>query len=126
MTSGRVVRTPSGGLQPWLTVSVARPDGELRQCDFILDTGFTGSLVLPEAVIAELGLIRLGSETAVLGSGEEHSFDYYMARIMWQGQLRRADIYRSRSQSLLGMELLQGGHIAVDARDGGAVTVTFS
>ena len=93
MTSGRVVRTPSGGLQPWLTVSVERPDGELQQCDFILDTGFTGSLVLPEAMIAELGLIRLGSETAVLGNGEEHSFDYYMAGIMWQGQLRQTDIY---------------------------------
>ena len=126
MTSGRVVQLPSGGLQPWLTVSVERPDGELRQCDFILDTGFTGSLVLPESVIAEMGLIRRGSETVVLGSGEEHPFDYYVARIIWQGQLRRTDIYRSRSQSLLGMELLEGGHIAVDARNGGVVSVTFS
>lgn len=126
MTRGRVVQTPSGGLQPWLTVSVERPSRELRQCDFILDTGFTGSLVLPESVIEELGLVRIGSETVVLGNGEEHSFDYYMARIMWQGQLRRTDIYRSRSQSLLGMELLEGCHIAVDAWDGGAVTVTFA
>ena len=126
MASGRVVQLPSGGLQPWLAVSVERPDGELRQCDFILDTGFTGSLVLPESVIAEMGLIRLGSETVVLGSGEEHSFDYFVARIIWQGQLQRTDIYRSRSQSLLGMELLEGGHIAVDAWDGGVVSVTFS
>ena len=126
MTSGRVVRTPSGGLQPWLAISVERPDGELRQCDFILDTGFTGSLVLPESVIAEMGLIRLGSETVVLGSGEEHSFDYYVARIIWQGQLRRTDIYRSIGQPLLGMELLEGAQVAVDAWEDGAVTVTFS
>ena len=34
MTSGRVVRTPSGGLEPWLTVSVERPDGELSTVRF--------------------------------------------------------------------------------------------
>ena len=126
MTSGKVVQTLSGGLQPWLTVPIESPDGELHQCDFILDTGFTGSLALPESTIEELRLIRTGSETVVLGNGEEHSFDYYMASIIWQGRRRRTDIYRSRSQSLLGMELLEGGHIAVDAWEGGVVSVTFS
>ena len=46
--SGVVKRTADGDLQPWLPVSLESSDTEgLRQYDAILDTGFTGSLVLP-------------------------------------------------------------------------------
>lgn len=121
-----MAQTDSGGLQPWLTVSVEGANGELRQYEVILDTGFTGCLVLPEPVIKELGLVKRGSEEVVLASSQEYPFNYYAARVLWRGQPRWTDIYQSEAQALLGMELLESGQIAVDARDGGDVTVTFA
>ena len=125
--SGVVRRTAVGGLQPWLPVSLEPVGGEeLRQYDAILDTGFTGSLVLPESIITELGLAKRGVLTLTLGNGEEHPFDYYLGWVSWCGERRVIEVLQSIGQPLLGMELLESGHIAVDARDDGAVSVTFA
>ena len=125
--SGVVKRTADDDLQPWLPVSLESAGEEgLRQYDAILDTGFTGCLVLPESVIAELGLAKRGVNIPTLGNGEEHPFDYYLGWVSWRGERREVEVLQSIGQPLLGMELLEGGHIAVDAWDGGAVTVTFS
>ena len=125
--SGVVKRTADGGLQPWLPVSLESTDEEvLWQYDAIMDTGFTGSLVLPEAVIANLGLAKRGVIILTLGNGEEHPFDYYLGSVSWRGERRVIEVLQSIGQPLLGMELLEGGQVAVDAWAGGAVTVTFS
>ena len=125
--SGVVKRTVDGDLQPWLPVSLESSDGEgLRHYDAILDTGFTGCLVLPEAVIANLGLAKRGVVILTLGNGEEHPFDYYLGWVSWRGERREVEVLQSIGQPLLGMELLEGAQVTVDARDGGAVTVTFS
>ena len=125
--SGVVKRTAVGGLQPWLPVSLEPIGGEeLRQYDAILDTGFTGSLVLPESIITELGLAKRGVITLTLGNGKEHPFDYYLGWVSWCGERRVIEVLQSIGQPLLGMELLEGAQIAVDAWDGGAVSVTFS
>ena len=125
--SGVVKRTADGDLQPWLPVSVESTDGEgSRQYDAILDTGFTGSLVMPESVIAELGLAKRGVNILTLGNGEEHPFDYYLGRVSWRGESREVEVLQSIGQPLLGMELLEGAQVAVDAWEDGAVTVTFA
>ena len=125
--SGVVKRTADGDLQPWLPVSLESSDTEgLRQYDAILDTGFTGSLVLPESVIAELGLAKRGVNILTLGDGEEHPFDYYLGWVSWRGERREVEVLQSIGQPLLGMELLEGAQVAVDAWEDGAVTVTFS
>ena len=125
--SGVVRRTADDDLQPWLPVSLESTDGEgLRQYDAILDTGFTGSLVLPESVIAELGLAKRGVNILTLGNGERHPFDYFLGRVSWRGERREVEVLQSIGQPLLGMELLEGARVAVDAWDGGAVTVTFA
>ena len=125
--NGVVKRNADGGLQPWIPVSLNATRGEgLRHYDAILDTGFTGFLVLPESVIAELGLTQRGFITLTQGNGEEHRFAFYVGYVSWRGERREIEVLQSIGQPLLGMELLENGHIAVDARDSGAVTVTFS
>lgn len=58
---GQVVESADGELEPWLTVSVEYANEGLRQCDVIVATGFTGWLTLPEPVIRELGLVKIGA-----------------------------------------------------------------
>ena len=67
MISGRVERNELGGLEPRLAVSVMDARGELQQFEVVLDTGFTGSLMLPEADINRLGLVREGPASGYFG-----------------------------------------------------------
>ena len=93
------------------------------RCDVILDTGFTGWLTLPEPIIRELGLVKIGSRPATLASGEVEEFDYYETRIVWHDQLRWVLVLRSIDQPLLGMELLRDNWITMGAWDGGDVLI---
>lgn len=123
MIRGRVERNAGGGLEPWLTISVADANGELHEIDVIVDTAFTGCLTLPEAVINRLALINLGDRSATLARGEVERFDYYAARMLWHGQFRRVEVFESIDQSLLGMELLEGCRVALYAQEGGDVII---
>ena len=71
MISGKVESDEHGGLEPWIAVSVEDANGEFQQCEVILDTGFTGYLTLPEAVIEALGLVSEGQRTVTVASAEK-------------------------------------------------------
>lgn len=82
--------------------------------------------MLPEKVVRELGLPSAGSRQGIVASSEAQDFEYFSAWMMWRGRLYEVGVLQSIDQSLLGMELLEGGYITVDARDDGEVSVTFS
>ena len=90
MIRGRVEENADGRLEGWLTIPVERErasDG-LRQCEVVIDTGFTDWLMLPEAVIAELGLVSQGKVSVTLATGEESQVDYYLTRALWHDELK--------------------------------------
>ena len=123
MISGRVERNELGGLEPRLVVSIMDAGGELRQFEVVLDTGFTGWLMLPEADINRLGLVIEGRHQGILASGNEEEFEYYETSVSWHGRLHEVEVFQSIDQPLLGMELLEGSRVAVDAWDGGDVII---
>ncbi len=123
MISGSVTRNELGGLEPRLAVSVLDAGGELQQFEVVLDTGFTGWLMLPEVDINGLGLASEGRHRGVLASGNAEEFEYYETQVSWHGRLREIEVFQSIDQPLLGMELLEGSRVAVDAWDGGDVMI---
>ena len=123
MIRGTVARNSDGGLEAWITVSVMDADREPQQCEVILDTGFTGWLTLPEAEIRRLGLVKAGSYYSIIASGNQEEFDYYRTSVWWHDRLHEIEVFQSIYQPLLGMELLEGSRVSVDAWDGGNVIV---
>lgn len=123
MIRGRVQRNEQGGLEAWVTLPVMDANGEYRQHDVILDTGFTGWLVLPGTDISRLALVNEGQYKAIIASGNEENFEYYRTSVLWHGRPRSVQVFESIDQPLLGMELLEGCHVALDARDGGQVVI---
>ena len=123
MITGTVERNSDGGLEAWTTVSVMDADGDPQQCDFIVDTGFTGWLTPPEAEIRRLGLIKAGTLYSIIASGNEEEFEYYETSVLWHGQLHEIEVFQSMDQALLGMELLEGSRVTVEAWDGGNVII---
>ena len=117
------MQTADGDLEAWLSVSVEYANEGLRRCDVIVDTGFTGWLMLPEPLIRELGLMKMGSRPATMASGEVEELDYYFTRMMWHERPVWVAVFQSIDQPLLGMELLRGNWITMAAWDGGDLII---
>jgi predicted aspartyl protease len=57
-------------------------DGREQKVEAILDTGFNGSLTLPPAVIATLGLPWRTRGLVILANGTEDQCDIYAATVI--------------------------------------------
>lgn len=103
---------------------VGSGDGKRQTIDALVDTGFTGYLTLPSPIIKKLGLQLYMRETVTLGDGNDCDFDVHRGLVIWDGEFRLIDINASEASPLLGMGLLYGYRIQIDAIDGGLVTIT--
>jgi clan AA aspartic protease len=97
--------------------------GNLLKLDAVIDTGFSGYLTLPLATITMLQLPFLSSRVFSLGNNSQVNFDIYMATLLWNGQDRDIQILASEAHPLVGMSLLKGFRITIDAVDGGEVHI---
>ncbi len=129
MTRGRV---HGQGNQPFITgkpyieVTIADVADPARKItvDAIIDTGATIHLTLPSALIAELSLPQQGQWQAEIANGSIEDFRVYAGLVSWQGRQRLAPVFASESEPLLGMAMLWGSRLMVEAWDGGAVVIT--
>jgi clan AA aspartic protease len=89
----------------------------------VIDTGFTGFLTLPLTVIDSLNLNLYSREEGVLGDGSTCIFDVYSGLVIWDGEYRYIDVNASETDPLVGMSLLYGYRIQLDAIKGSTVTI---
>jgi clan AA aspartic protease len=89
----------------------------------VIDTGYTGFLTLPSAMIAKLGLTWFMQEEGTLGDGSMCMFNVFEASIIWDGQVRPIEINESEADPLIGMGLLEGYELNIQGLAGGAVTI---
>ena len=97
--------------------------GEEQTVEAIIDTGFTGYLTLPAALIDRLGLSWAGRAQALLADGSLHVFDMYIGTVMWNGQYRTIEVDEADTEPLTGMGLLRGHSLRVDAVEDGTVRI---
>ena len=50
-------------------------------------------------------------------------FDMYTATVIWDGEVRTVDVAASETEPLIGMSLLYGFKLEIEAREGGIVTI---
>lgn len=81
-----IVGVVSADREATLHLVVHGLNGQEHAIEAIIDTGFTGFLTLPPALILSLGLPWRGQAQATLGDGSVHQFDVYVATVMWDGQ----------------------------------------
>ena len=111
--------------KPRITVTVSNitePSGSL-EVDAVVDTGFTAHLTLPPATITELNPRYRGKWRVELANGVETELDVYVVLVSWQGQARATPVFASDSEPLVGMALLWGSRLTVDAWEGGDVII---
>ncbi len=102
---------------------VVKNGAKLKSINAVIDTGFTGFLSLPVAIIMELDFSWSYRDRATLGDGSETLFDIYEASIIWDGQYREIEINAADTEPLLGMRMLRGYRLQVDTIECGLVTI---
>jgi len=80
-------------------------------------------LTLPTDAIRQLGLTFAGYRRAMLGDGRVVVFDVYLATLWWFGQAREILVFQAEGGALLGMALLSGSRMTLDAVENGVVTI---
>ncbi len=102
---------------------IGNQNGQRQAIDAVVDTGYTGFLSLPSQIIRALNLPWTGIERGTLGDGSETTFDMYVATIIWDGEYRNIPVNEADTDPLLGMSLLYGYDLRIQAIEGGRVTI---
>ena len=125
--SPRADRMPSGQVSAYgealITIDVLDRGGRPESLEAVLDTGFTGSLTLPARLIRQLDLLEAGERIFELADGGIVEFPAYNAWVLWHGRRRRVVVLESETAPLLGMELIWGSRVTMDALAGGSVEI---
>jgi clan AA aspartic protease len=113
----------TASLQAIIRLTVRGPEGQEREVEAVIDTGFDGTLTLPPGLIAALGLAWHRRGRALLADGSESLFDIYEATVVWDGEPRRIAVDEADIDPLVGMSLLYGYELIVQAVESGSVII---
>jgi clan AA aspartic protease len=97
--------------------------GQAHDVETMIDTGYSGSLTLPPAQVATLGLSWLCQQRAVLADGSIQVLEVYTATIIWDGQPRIVEVDALDGNPLVGMTILEGHELRIKVVSGGMVTI---
>ena len=106
-----------------VTLSLQGSEGRTRDIEAVIDTGYTGTLTLPTAVVADLGLSFSHMGWAFLANDDIVSFDVHNVTVLWEGQPRHVKADATGSTPLVGMLLLDRHNLSIDVEDGGRVLI---
>ena len=106
-----------------VTLSLQGSEGRTRDIEAVIDTGYTGTLTLPTAVVADLGLSFSHMGWAFLANDDVVSFDVHNVTVLWDGQPRHVKADATGSTPLVGMLLLDRHNLNIDVEDGGRVLI---
>ena len=106
-----------------IKVAVGYGSQRKQMVDAVIDTGFTGFLSLLQSIITFLGLPWYFRDVGTLGDGSEVIFEMYEATVIWDGQERIIDVAASEADPLVGMSLLYGFRVQIEAIEGGVVII---
>ena len=98
------------------------------EIEAVVDTGFDGELTLPLGLIQRLGYPYVGFTRGTLADGSAVRFDYHEGRLLWHGEERTVVVLAAgeAGNPLVGMALLRGSRLTIDALPGGAVRIEES
>jgi clan AA aspartic protease len=114
-------------LEASVTLVLIGDDGATENIDFVIDTGLTEEVALPQDLINRLNLTSVdddGDIELTMADGTTAAVKVYLAHIMWHEQSRRVAVVNLEGVPLIGMQLLRGSNLNVDAVPHGIVTIT--
>src|SRR5260370_32623347 len=106
-----------------IRLRVKGPRGQEHEVEAVIDSGYSGTLTLPPALITKLGLRWHSNDLAILADGSRCEFQVYMGALIWDGRIRSILVDEADTDPLVGMKLLRGHEIKMQVRSRGKVTI---
>ncbi|MCY3692819.1 MAG: hypothetical protein OXI54_01365 [Chloroflexota bacterium] len=116
--------TVVNGSEPTIDLTMISINGESVEVEFAVDTGFTDDVTLPFDIIEQLNLPINRDVQLVMADGAVYVGQAYTGWVLWHERVRRIDVISVDSTPLIGMRLLSGSNLSVDAEPDGLVTIT--
>jgi clan AA aspartic protease len=111
-------------LQPTISLSLIAPDGTEFELDALIDTGFSGDITLPIETIRQMGLTFYVQDVHTIGNNQDAAFNVYTgAKVYWHQKDVDVLVMEVEGESYMGMELLEGSSLFVEAKPNGKVRV---
>jgi len=106
-------------LHPMIALPFQLPDGADRNVEFVIDTGFTGFLTLPEQDVTVLRLPFTYFTRAYLADQSEVRMSVHEGMILCNGTGLHVNVLATGERLLLGTGLLKGHELVVQFTDSG-------
>ena len=119
MIKGRVTADRT----PVIRLEVLDGLGRLVPVAAVLDTGFNGDVSLPIPTIRRLQLRPMGQRRFTLADGEVSVMNTYLGRANWHEEPLEVIIVESQGTAMVGMNLLWGSRITIEARENGDILI---
>lgn len=113
----------NAAFEPALSLVLLDPADSPLLIDAAIDTGFSGFLALPPALVVQLALPQSQFGRLVMADGSSVRCVYYEARVEWDGAIRTVQAAELPGTPLVGMQFLRNHRVTFDAVRGGDVTV---
>ena len=110
-------------LEAAIYLRLRAPTGEEREVEAVIDTGYTGTLTLPIEIAEAIGLERRSGGHAMLADGTIRTFDTFAAEVFWGGRWTSIVVSAVGGGALLGMSLIAGRGLWIEAVPDGAVEI---
>ena len=118
-----MIGTVNANREAIVQIAILGDNQKYQSVKAAVDTGFTGCLILPTMMISTLGLICYAQQEGILGDGSIHLFNVYEGVVIWDGAVRTIEVNDSDATPLIGMGLLEGYELRIEAIAGGTVTI---
>jgi clan AA aspartic protease len=89
--------------------------------EFVVDTGFTGTLALPPGLLASVGATLEGIRLIQLADGSPLRTPFWTLQVEWYGELRVVRATALDDEPLIGIGLLREHHLHIEVTEGGEV-----
>src|SRR5215216_1170829 len=111
------------GREAVIELSIRGRGGREQIIQAVIDTGFTRPLTLPNELIRTLRATHIGRSGAVLADGRTALLEIFEVEVYWDGAWRTVRANAIDTDALVGMGLLAGYRVYLDAVSGGRVTI---
>ena len=115
----------NASMEARLTLRLRGPSGNVLDVDALIDTGFSGQLSLPLDVASGLGLNHGRAGQIILADGSSVPYLSFGIEVEWSGSVHQVRTAAFGDDVVIGMGLLSGHALMIEATVGGAVTIVL-
>ncbi|MBV9851960.1 MAG: hypothetical protein JO250_20030 [Armatimonadetes bacterium] len=107
---------------PRVRLTLPGPRGPV-DVEFVVDTGFEGELALPPSLLRQMDAAFWESRYVLMPNGQEERHAVYEVSLNWDDEPRPTEVLVLDGNPLLGMLLIDGNHLHVEATEGGEILI---